>query len=60
LTEKDYIHDAINKSDLILSVGYDVVEKPTSIIGKNGIETIHINFYNAVLDDVYFPEAEIV
>lgn len=60
LTENDYIHKAIEKSDLILSIWYDVVEKPTSIIWINGIETIHINFYSAVLDDVYFPGLEIV
>ncbi len=60
LTENDYIHDAIKKSDLILSIGYDVVEKPTSIIGINGVDTIHINFYHAVIDDVYFPWLEVV
>ncbi len=60
LTENDYIHEAISKADLILSVGYDVVEKPTSIIWINWIETIHINFYNAIIDDVYFPSLEVV
>ncbi len=60
LTENDYIHDAIKKADLILSIWYDVVEKPTSIIGKNWIETIHINFYDAILDNVYLPWLEIV
>jgi len=42
LTEHDYVHKAIAQSDLILSVGYDVVEKPTSILGPNGVSTIHI------------------
>ncbi|MDD4151252.1 MAG: acetolactate synthase large subunit [Candidatus Gracilibacteria bacterium] len=60
LTEKDYIHDAIKKADLILSVGYDVIEKPTNILGPNGTETIHINFYPATIDDVYFPKLEVV
>lgn len=60
LTENDFVHDAIWKSDLILSIWYDVVEKPTSIIWANGTETIHINFYTAVIDDVYFPGLEIV
>lgn len=60
LTENDYIHDAISKADLILSIWYDVVEKPTSIIWKNWTETIHINFYDAVLDNVYMPGLEIV
>jgi len=60
LTENDYIHEAIAEADLILSVWYDVVEKPTSIIWINWTETIHINFYNAVIDDVYFPSLEVV
>ena len=32
LTSWDYIHDAIKKSDLILSVWYDPIEKPTHLI----------------------------
>lgn len=60
LTENDYIHDAIAKSDLILSIGYDVVEKPTSIIWRNGTDTIHINFYEAFIDDVYSPYLEVI
>jgi acetolactate synthase-1/2/3 large subunit len=32
LTTNDYIHDAIKKADLILSVGYDPIEKPTHLI----------------------------
>lgn len=60
LTENDYVHDAIHKSDLILLIWYDVVEKPTSIIWKDGIETIHINFSDAILDNVYLPSLEIV
>lgn len=60
LTEKDYIHDAIAKADLILSVWYDVVEKPTNILGPNWTETIHINFYGAKVDDVYYPKLEVI
>lgn len=33
LTSGDYIHDAIAKSDLIISVGYDPIEKPTTLLG---------------------------
>jgi len=60
LTENDYIHEAINKADLILSIWYDIVEKPTNIIWQDWIETIHINFYDAVLDNVYLAWLEIV
>jgi len=60
LTENDYIHKAIEKADLILSIWYDVVEKPTSIMWINWTKTIHINFYNATIDDVYFPSLEVI
>lgn len=60
LTEHDYVHKAIVQSDLILSVGYDVVEKPTSILGPNSVSMIHINFFPSIMDDVYAPNLEVV
>ncbi|MGE4443780.1 MAG: acetolactate synthase large subunit [Candidatus Altimarinota bacterium] len=60
LTTNDYIHDAIKKADLILSVGYDPIEKPTHLIGEGGTKNIHINFYEANIDEVYNPYLEIV
>ena len=59
LTSGDYIHDAIAKSDLILSVGYDNVEKPTDILGINGIPVININFSASYFDYVYSPYLDI-
>lgn len=60
LTTNDYIHDAIKKADLILSVGYDPIEKPTHLIWEWGTKNIHINFYEANIDEVYNPYLEIV
>ncbi len=60
LTSGDYIHDAIAKSDLILSVGYDNVEKPTDILGINGIPVININFTTSYFDYVYSPYLDII
>lgn len=60
LTSWDYIHDAIKKSDLILSVWYDPIEKPTHLIGNGGTKNIHINFYESHLDEVYNPYYEII
>jgi len=60
LTDKDYIHWAIQKADLILSVGYDPIEKPTHLIGEGGTKTIHINFYYSPVDEVYEPYLEII
>ena len=60
LTNGDYIHDAIKEADLILSVGYDPIEKPTHLVGEGGTKNIHINFYSADTDAVYYPYLEII
>lgn len=60
LTSGDYIHQAIEKSDLIISVGYDPIEKPTALMGFWGTPNIHINFYEAHIDEVYTPFYEII
>ncbi len=60
LSSGDYIHDAISQSDLILSVWYDPVEKPTYLIGSWGVKTIHINFFESRIDPVYSPYLDIV
>lgn len=60
LTSGDYIHDAIKEADLILSVGYDPIEKPTHLVGQGGTKNIHINFYPSEIDAVYNPFLEIV
>jgi len=55
LTSGDYIHDALDKADLILSVGYDPIEKPTKIISGKTVKLIHINFYMSESDRTYAP-----
>jgi acetolactate synthase I/II/III large subunit len=60
LTSGDYIHEAIAQSDLIISVGYDPIEKPTTLLGDEGTPCIHINFYESQTDDVYAPYLDVV
>jgi len=60
LTENDYIHDILDKSDLIISVWYDSVEKPTQVICDWTTEVVHINFVNTSMDSVYSPSLEVV
>lgn len=60
LTTNDYIHHAIKKADLILSVWYDPIEKPTHLVGEWGTKNIHINFYESNIDEVYNPFLEII
>jgi acetolactate synthase I/II/III large subunit len=60
LSAGDYLHCAIDKSDLIINVGHDVVEKPPFFMEPGGKKVIHVNFASAVVDNVYFPQIEIV
>lgn len=60
LTQNDFVHTAIAHADLILSVGYDPIEKPTTLLGAGGTKTIHINYYETSHDYVYHPYLEII
>jgi len=60
LSDNDYLHCAIARSDLIINVGHDVIEKPPFFMEKGGKQVIHINFDAANIDDVYFPQLNVV
>ena len=61
ITQGDYLHCAIERADLIISVGPDVTEKPPAIMGHDDTShVIHMNFYQAEVDDVYFPTLEVI
>ncbi|MBF0142783.1 MAG: acetolactate synthase large subunit [Magnetococcales bacterium] len=61
LTEGDYLHCAIERADLIISVGHDITEKPPAIMGHgNTARVIHLHFSPARIDDVYFPSLEVI
>lgn len=60
LSENDYIHCAINRADLIINVGHDVVEKPPFFMSEDSAKVIHINFFSASVDEVYFPHLEVI
>src|SRR5919112_5338100 len=60
LSERDYVHRAIDRADLIISIGHDTVEKPPFIMGANGPRVIHIGFTSANVEQVFFPHAEVV
>ncbi len=60
LSADDFVHCAIEKANLIINVGHDVVEKPPFFMEKGKAKVIHINFFPAEVDDVYFPQLEIV
>jgi len=60
LSDGDYLHCAIERSDLIINVGHDVVEKPPFLMEKDGKKVIHVNYKSAQVDQVYFPQVEVV
>lgn len=60
LSDHDFIHRAIEHADLIINVGHDVVEKPPFFMRHKGRKVIHINFFSAQVDPVYFPQVEVV
>ncbi len=60
LSDNDYLHCAINRADLIINVGHDVIEKPPFFMEKGGKKVIHVNFFAAQIDDVYFPQLNVI
>ena len=60
LSDHDYLHCAIDRADLIINIGHDVVEKPPFLMAPKGIKVIHVNYFSAAIDDVYFPQHEII
>lgn len=60
LSSNDFLHAAIDVSDLIINVGHDVVEKPPFFMKHGGKEVIHVNFSPAKVDPVYFPQLNVI
>ncbi|MBT6856133.1 MAG: acetolactate synthase large subunit [Nitrospina sp.] len=60
LSNKDYLHCAIDRADLIINVGHDVIEKPPFFMVEGGARVIHINHFSAHVDEVYFPQLDVV
>jgi acetolactate synthase-1/2/3 large subunit len=60
LSDGDFIHRAIDKADVIINVGHDVVEKPPFFMKPGGTKVIHVNFMTASVDPVYFPQVEVI
>ncbi len=60
LSERDWIHEAVDQADLIISIGHDTVEKPPFIMTNSRPHVVHIGATPATVEQVYFPEAEII
>ena len=60
LSERDYVHEAIERADLIVTIGHDTAEKPPFIMGSGGPKVVHVGYLPAHIEQVYFPHAEVV
>ena len=60
LSERDYVHEAIERADLIIAVGHDTVEKPPFLMGPGGPQVIHVSSMPAHVEEVYYPQTELV
>ncbi len=62
LSKDDFVHCAIEKADLIINVGHDVIEKPPFFMhsGKDSARVIHINFFPSEVDATYFPQLDVL
>jgi acetolactate synthase-1/2/3 large subunit len=60
LGSRDIVIEAFERADLVISVGYDLVEYHPSRWNQKGTPTIHIDFEPAEVDANYRPTCEIV
>lgn len=62
LSERDYVHDAIDRADLIIAIGHDTVEKPPFLMGEvaGGPKVIHVGYGSATVEQVFHPDAELI
>jgi acetolactate synthase I/II/III large subunit len=60
LSERDYVHEAIDAADLIVAIGHDTVEKPPFLMGPQGPQVIHIGYTPATVEQVFFPHGEVI
>ncbi|MDX9795946.1 MAG: acetolactate synthase large subunit [Sulfurimonadaceae bacterium] len=62
LSKNDFIHCAIERADLIINVGHDVIEKPPFFMENtpDATKVIHVNFFPSEVDDTYFPQLDVI
>ncbi|MBB3343111.1 acetolactate synthase large subunit [Luteimonas sp. RC10] len=60
LSSGDFVHRAIDAADCIVNIGHDVIEKPPFSMQAGQRTVIHVNYASAAIDQVYFPQIEVV
>lgn len=60
LSKGDYVHEAIEQADLIITIGHDTIEKPPFVMTSGGLKVVHVAYQMANVEQVYFPQAEVI
>ena len=60
LSTGDYVHAAVERADLIISIGHDTVEKPPFLMRSEGLQVLHVGYTSANVEEVFFPHAEML
>lgn len=60
LTHHDYVHDAIERADVIVTIGHDTTEKPPFTMDGHGPTVVHLGYRAPVVEQVYFPQVEVI
>jgi acetolactate synthase-1/2/3 large subunit len=61
LQQRDFISCAMEKADLIIAVGYDLVEYSPKRWNPDGqLPILHINMTHAEIDSSYIPRVEVI
>src|SRR5690625_7976030 len=60
LTEGDYLHEAIDQADAIITIGHDTVEKPPFTMHSRGQTIVHLDYQPATIEEVYVPQVEVI
>ena len=61
LSEGDYVHEAVERADLIIAIGHDTVEKPPFLMeSAGGQKVLHIGYNSANVEQVYHPDFEVI
>src|SRR5262244_324201 len=59
LTERDYVHRAIDLADLIVTIGHETVEKPPFVMSHGEKSVVHIGYTPATIEEIYSPQVEV-
>ncbi|PJI08425.1 MULTISPECIES: acetolactate synthase large subunit [Clostridium] len=61
LAQKDYVNRIFEKTDLVIAIGYDIIEYSPKKWNPNGdINIIHIGENRAEVNKCYLPEVEVI